>query len=74
LERDETPEENVIKEVYEETNYIIRKENIKAQNVNVATTQMNETVFTFIVDITKAKHIDKSQGDGSLFENISQNH
>jgi hypothetical protein len=35
---------------------------------------MNEAVFTFIADITKAKFINKKQGDGSLFENISQNH
>jgi hypothetical protein len=35
---------------------------------------MNEAVFTFIVDITHAKHIRKPQGDGSFFENISQNH
>jgi 8-oxo-dGTP pyrophosphatase MutT (NUDIX family) len=73
LEPNETPQANVIKEVGEEANYIIKSQNIKACVINVATTQMNEAVFVFIVDITKAKHIDKHQGDGSLFENISQN-
>jgi hypothetical protein len=27
-----------------------------------------------VVDITKAKHVKKTQGDGSIFETISQNH
>jgi 8-oxo-dGTP pyrophosphatase MutT (NUDIX family) len=74
LETNETPIQNVIKEVFEETNYQIKKENIKGTNINVATTQMNESVFTFVVDITKAKHVKKTQGDGSIFETISQNH
>jgi hypothetical protein len=74
LEPNETPIENVIKEVLEETNYQIDKTNIKASNISVASTQMNECVYTFIADITKAKHIDKKQGDGSIFESISQNH
>lgn len=74
LEQNETPQENVIKEVFEETNYIIKKQNIMAGAINAATTQMNEAVFTFVVDITNAKQAKKHQGDGSLFENISQNH
>ncbi|MDR1234556.1 MAG: DNA mismatch repair protein MutT [Mycoplasmataceae bacterium] len=73
LETNETPEQNVIKEVYEEANYLIKKKDIKAFNIAVSTTQMNEAVFNFIVDITNAKQIKKQQGDGSLFENISQN-
>jgi hypothetical protein len=59
--------------VYEEANYLIKKKDIKAFNIAVSTTQMNEAVFNFIVDITNAKQIKKQQGDGSLFENISQN-
>jgi hypothetical protein len=74
LESNETPIENIIKEVFEESNYVIRKSNIKASNINVATTQMNEAVYTFVVDITNAKHLKKTQGDGSIFESISQNH
>lgn len=74
LEKSETPIENVIKEVFEETNYIIKKTDIKAFNIVVSTTQMNESVYNFIIDISKAKLAKKVLGDGSLFENISQNH
>jgi hypothetical protein len=35
---------------------------------------MNESVYNFIIDISKAKLAKKVLGDGSLFENISQNH
>jgi hypothetical protein len=34
---------------------------------------MNEAVYTFIVDITKAKFDKKETGDGSIFESISKN-
>ncbi|MDR3330456.1 MAG: NUDIX domain-containing protein [Mycoplasmataceae bacterium] len=74
LEPNETPLQNAIKEVLEETNYQIIKNDIKGTNIVVASTQMNECVYTFIADISNAKHVNKKQGDGSIFESISQNH
>ncbi|MDR1991699.1 MAG: NUDIX domain-containing protein [Mycoplasmataceae bacterium] len=73
IEANETPTDNAIKEILEETNYVTTKNNIKASSISVASTQMNESVFNFVVDITNAKQVYKKTGDGSIFENISRN-
>ena len=73
LEENETPLQNVIKEILEETNYVVNSKNIIASGQNVSSTQMNELVYTFVVDITKCKSVNKKLGDGSIFENISKN-
>jgi 8-oxo-dGTP pyrophosphatase MutT (NUDIX family) len=73
LEKNETPMQNAIKEISEETNYIVSKKQIVARGQNVSSTQMNELVYIFVVDITDAKYVQKNQGDGTIFENISVN-
>lgn len=73
LEQNETPIENAIKEILEETNYVVKNNDIIAFGQNVSSTQMNEIVYVFVVDINKAKYIRKKSGDGSIFENISIN-
>jgi ADP-ribose pyrophosphatase YjhB (NUDIX family) len=74
IELGETPQQNVIKEIYEEFNLKIKSQNIKASSINVSSTQMNECVYTFVVDITNAIAVNKTCGDGSFFENVSENH
>ncbi len=73
LEPKETPTINCIKEVLEETGYKISKKDIKASCVAVASTQSNECVYNFIVDITKAQKTNEGEGDGSIFEEVSRN-
>jgi hypothetical protein len=73
LEQKETPLQNAIKEILEETNYAVTSKNFVASGQNVSSTQMNELVYIYVVDITYAKQINKKLGDGSIFENISKN-
>lgn len=73
LETSELPLQNAIKEIYEETNYVVDKNNFITQGQSVSSTQMNELVYIYVVDISNAKHVDKKSGDGSVFENISKN-
>lgn len=73
LEKNQTPIANAIAEVYEEANLKICKKNILASNKFVSTTQMNETVFCFLIDVTNIKPTNKKQGDGSIFEKVSYN-
>lgn len=73
LEKKQTPIINVINEIYEEANIKITKRNIISWSKFVPTTQMNETVFCFLVDVTNLKPVNKKQGDGSIFEDVSYN-
>lgn len=73
LEDKQTPISNAIAEVYEEANIKINKKHIVASSKFVSTTQMNETVFCFLVNVTGIKTINKKQGDGSIFEDVSYN-
>jgi ADP-ribose pyrophosphatase YjhB (NUDIX family) len=73
MEINETPAQNIVKEVYEETNYIIKPSNIIAQSLVVSSTQMNECVYSFVVDITHCKKASKKTGDGTIFEDVSKN-
>jgi ADP-ribose pyrophosphatase YjhB (NUDIX family) len=73
LEEKETPLQNTIKEIYEETNCVVTKKNFICHGQNVSSTQMNETVYIFVVDVTNCKFVSKKSGDGSIFENISKN-
>ena len=59
--------------MYEETNIKISKKNLVAGSYCVSSTQMNETVFNFLFDVTGLKEINKKQGDGSIFEKVSYN-
>lgn len=73
IEENQTPIENAINEVYEEANIRISKKNLIAGSYCVSSTQMNETVFNFLFDVTNCKTVNKKQGDGSIFENVSLN-
>ncbi|MCF0126457.1 MAG: DNA mismatch repair protein MutT [Clostridia bacterium] len=73
IEKKETPQLNAIKEVLEESGYKITKKNIISCVLATASTQMNEVVFHFLVDLTKCKKITDKLGDGSYFEDISEN-
>jgi len=73
MEKNKTPLEVAINEIYEEANLIASKKNLKASSLNVATTQMNETVFNYLFDVTNCKKVNKKQGDGSIFESVSKN-
>jgi 8-oxo-dGTP pyrophosphatase MutT (NUDIX family) len=73
MEKGETPEQNVIKEVYEETNYVIKKANLVAHCIAVSTTQMNECVYNYVVNIDNCKQVNKKTGDGTIFERVSKN-
>ena len=68
-----TPEQNGIKEVLEEAGYKITKKNIKDCVLATASTQMNEVVFHYLVDLTNQKQVTNKLGDGSYFEAISKN-
>jgi len=73
MEKNKTPLEVAINEIYEEANIIVSKKNLVKSSFNVATTQMNETVFNYLFDVTNCKLVNKKQGDGSIFENVSKN-
>ncbi len=73
LEPKETPIANCIKEVLEETGYRISKNNIKGLCLAVASTQSNECVYNFIIDISNIKRAHNGFGDGSIFEEVSKN-
>jgi len=73
IEKGETPIQNAIKEVYEETNYIVTKKEKIDETFCVASTQSNEVVYCFLFNLTHAKKINKVEGDGSIFEKVSKN-
>lgn len=73
IEHNQAPLNNAISEVYEEANIKVDKKNLIASSCNISSTQMNETVFNFLFDVTNCKVVNKKQGDGSIFENVSQN-
>ncbi|OYD27175.1 hypothetical protein EI74_0087 [Mycoplasma testudineum] len=72
FEDGDTAEETVIKEVAEEGGFIINKNHIVSSNINASSTQMNEMVFNYLIDVTNLK-----QGvpttDGSIFEQVAFN-
>ncbi|WP_036436958.1 NUDIX domain-containing protein [Mycoplasma elephantis] len=72
LEKNETPDECVVREVGEETGYKITKKNIVASSVSISSTQMNEKVFNFLIDVTGIKQ-GEIKTDGSYFELVSYN-
>ncbi|MBU4689475.1 NUDIX domain-containing protein [Mycoplasma zalophidermidis] len=72
IEDNQTPSECCINEVLEEAGYKIELSNIIAHNVCVATTQMNEKVYNFVVDVTNLTAHDILT-DGSIFESVAYN-
>ena len=73
LEKNETPDQNVVKEILEESGYKITKKNLVDCVLATASTQMNEVVFHYLADLTGVKQATNKLGDGSYFENISEN-
>ncbi|WP_369085862.1 NUDIX domain-containing protein [Metamycoplasma spumans] len=72
FEENERPLNVAIREVYEEAGYKISENNLVNQLKYFATTQMNETVYGYIFDITGLEN-EIPQTDGSLMEKISKN-
>lgn len=62
----------MIQEVYEEGGIIISVQNIEQSSQFVATTQMNEIVFLFLINVTNLNQT-TPLGDGSIFEKVSKN-
>lgn len=73
IEENQSPLDNALNEIYEEANIKATKKNLVAGSYCVSSTQMNETVFNFLFDVTDCKTVNKKQGDGSIFENVSLN-
>lgn len=73
FEKNKTPLAIALNEIYEEANLKASKKHLVSKCKYVATTQMNETVFCFLFNVTSLKPINKKQGDGSIFENVSYN-
>lgn len=72
-EENETHFESMVREIYEEGGIKVNKNNLVASSYCVATTQMNETVYNYLFDVTNLLQID-SVGDGSIFEKVSKNY
>jgi len=73
MEEKQTPLDNAINEIFEEANIKVTKKNLISTIFNVSSTQMNETVYHFLFDVTNCPFVDKEQGDGSEFEKHSVN-
>ena len=73
MEKNQQPIDNAINEIYEEANIKVTKKNMVDSSFCVATTQMNETVFNFLFDVTGCKVVNKQMGDGTVFETHSKN-
>ncbi|MCT4469741.1 NUDIX hydrolase [Mycoplasma sp. HS2188] len=72
IEENQLPIECCINEINEEAGYKITAKNIVSSSVAIATTQMNEKVFNFLVDVSGLKQ-GKITTDGSVFESVSYN-
>ncbi|TPR53897.1 NUDIX domain-containing protein [Metamycoplasma neophronis] len=72
FEENETPLNVALREVFEEAGYKITEKNLVNTFKFFATTQMNETVYGFIFDITNMNNTEP-ETDGSLMEKISKN-
>lgn len=73
IEPSETPINNAIKEILEEAGIKVTKKSIVDCIKATASTQMNEVVYHYLVDVTNAPIKNTSLGDGSYFETISIN-
>lgn len=72
IESNETPKQCIIREILEESGFIINESNILQEFTVVATTQMNEKVFCYLIDVTGNNQYE-TQPDGSCFEEVSHN-
>lgn len=72
IEKNESPIDSAIREIHEEGGIVVDKDSIIDSFSCIATTQMNEKVFCYIVDVTNKKQ-EKPQNDGTIFESVSFN-
>lgn len=72
IEENQTPEVCAIHEVLEEAGYQINTSNIIDKSFCISSTQMNEKVFNFLINVTNCKYT-TPKGDGSIFEQVSEN-
>lgn len=73
FEKNKTALSIAINEIYEEANLKVTSKQLISKCKFVSTTQMNETVFCFLFNVSNIKPIKKQQGDGSIFEKVSYN-
>lgn len=71
-EINETQFESMIREIYEEGGINVNHSHLVASNYCVSTTQMNETVYNYLFDVTDLNQVDP-KNDGSIFEAVSKN-
>ncbi len=62
----------MIREVYEEGGIKITQENIVSKHCCIATTQMNEKVFCYLINTTDLDE-EIPTNDGTIFESVSYN-
>ena len=72
IEKNENPLTSAVREILEEGGITINENDLIVINPSVASTQMNEKVFYYLVDVTNKK-IETPQNDGSIFEAVSKN-
>ncbi|QJG66932.1 NUDIX hydrolase [Mycoplasma phocoenae] len=72
IELNENPLNAAIREIYEEGGIKVGVNNLIAENKFVSTTQMNETVYAYLFDVTNLKQ-EIPQNDDSIFESVSYN-
>lgn len=72
IEENESELESAIREVYEEGGIKVSNQNMVANSVAIATTQMNEKVFHYLFDVTNLQQVTPTN-DGTIFESVSFN-
>ncbi|EFF41691.1 hydrolase, NUDIX family [Mycoplasmopsis alligatoris A21JP2] len=68
IEPNQTPLECALKEVFEEASIVVTKNNLVTQNKYIATTQSNETVFNFLLEVDSDTEQSNQNCDNSIFE------
>jgi len=72
IEYNENYTDTVIREIKEETGFIIDKDRLHYLDFYIVGTQTNESVFMYWIDVTDLSP-EKVRGDGSYHESISYN-
>lgn len=73
MENNQTPIQNCLAEVFEESGYMINEKDIVDTVNAVSTTQMNEIVYHYLIDLSNKEMKCAPTTDGSFFEKISKN-
>lgn len=72
IDDDEDPQDCAIREVLEEAGFTINSNHIVKTYQTVATTQMNEIVYNYLIDVTGLTQHEPLT-DGSIFEEVAYN-